>query len=522
MFLDHAGTYYDDVVGVVADDGTSYTYGAVVERVNRLSNALVDLEFSAGDRACVLSPNTHWCLEAMFGVQQVGGIFSPLNYRLLPDDYRDLLADADPTVVLADAAYADVLEGCRDVVPTATFVRYHPERSGAAGWLDYETLLADSSGTGPDRPELAEDHPATINYTSGTTGEPKGVVRTHRTEFWNATIQAHNLGLNDGAVYLWTLPMFHVNGWGAMYAVTGWAGTHVCLRDFSPARVFELIREHGVNVLAGPPTVLNRLVEFYEEEEPALDDRPLTVATAGAPPPRATIEAVEDELGWRLKHFYGHTESGPYTNSESPRRFVRDGRLTVKAKQGIPVPGNQLRVVDEDGNDVPRDDETLGEVVLRGNLVFDRYWRKPESTADAFDDRVRGWFHSGDLGTVDEHGFVTIKDRKKDIIISGGENISSFEIEDTLYDLPGVQRVAVIPVPHPDWGETPKAIIVRDPDVDLTVEAAHDHCRERLAGYKRPRVVEFVDELPETATGKVEKHKLREAHWGDEDRPGGG
>jgi fatty-acyl-CoA synthase len=534
-FLDRAGRYYDDVVGIVANDGTEYTYGEVTDRVDRLSNALVDLGVDYGDRVAVLSPNTHWCIETLFAVQQLGAVFVPLNYRLLPGDYEYLLTDSGASVVVADYEYADELTGVRGSVPAERFVRYgDPDDDGnpPAGWLDYESLLAGAETTPTDRPAIAEDDPAAINYTSGTTGDPKGVVRTHRTDVWNAVAHGYDLGVRDDGVYLWTLPMFHVHGWGAMYTVTGMGATHVCLRGFDAETVFDRIREYDVTHLSGAPTVLNRLLEHaepHDNEDEAGEtdlrttgDASVTIATAGAPPPSATIEAVEDDFGWELVHCYGHTESGPYTTSNSPHRIDQHGRTTVKPKQGIPFPCNEMRVVDARGEDVPRDDETMGEVVLRGPRVFDRYWNKPTETEAAFSDRVEGWFHSGDLGTVDEHGFITLKDRKKDVIVSGGENISSIEVEDAVYDLSGVAKATVIPVPHEEWGETPKALVVPTPDADLTAADVVSHCKNVLAGYKAPTVVEFVDELPETATGKVKKHELRKRHWSDRDRMIGG
>jgi fatty-acyl-CoA synthase len=522
-FLDRADEYYSDVVGVVADDGTEYTYGELTERVNRLSNALAELGVEQGDRVAAISPNTHWYIETVFATQQLGAIVAPLNYRLVPDDYEYLLSDSGATVAIADYEYADLIADVREDVPTDAFVCYEADRADGE-WLDYETLLAEHSPEQPERPDIAETDPAAINYTSGTTGDPKGVVRSHRTDFLNAVNHAYNAEFKDDGVYLWTLPMFHVHGWGALYMVTGTGGAHVCLRSFSAEKAFERIREYDVSYLSGAPTVLNRLLEHNRETEDLVSsgENPVTISTAGAPPPAATIEAVEDDFGWELFHFFGHTESGPYTTSHSPRRIAEKGRMQIKPKQGIPAMGNYMRVVDEHGEDVPRDDETMGEVILKGNLVFDRYWNKPEETEKAFNERVEGWFHSGDLGTVDENGFVTIKDRKKDVIISGGENISSIEIEDAIYDLDGVSKATVIPVPHDEWGETPKALIVLQPGADLTEEDVIAHCKSVLASYKAPTAVEFVEELPTTATGKVQKHVLRQREWDDEDRMIGG
>jgi fatty-acyl-CoA synthase len=523
QFLDRAETYYSDVTGVIADDGTEYTYGDVVDRVNRLSNALLELGVEQGDRVAAVTPNTHWCIEAVFATQQIGGIFTPLNYRLVPDDYEYLLSDSGATVVLVDYEYADKIDGIREAVPAESFVCYRAEQADGE-WLDYESLLEEAAAEQPERPEIDEDDDAAINYTSGTTGDPKGVVRTHRTDFMNAISHAYKVNFKDDGVYLWTLPMFHVHGWGALYMVTGVGGTHVCLRDFSAEAVFERIREYDVSYLSGAPTVLNRLLEHNEATDDLVTagENDVTISTAAASPPTSTIKSIEDDFGWELIHFYGHTESGPYTTSNSPARIAEEGRMKIKPKQGIPTIGNHMRVVDEDGNDVPRDDQTIGEIILKGNLVFDRYWNKPEKTEQAFNDRVEGWFHGGDLGTVDENGFITLKDRKKDIIISGGENISSLEIEDAIYDLDGVSKATVIPVPHDEWGETPKALVVTTPGADLTEDDVIAHCKDVLAGYKAPTSVEIVDELPTNATGKVQKHELREQYWEDEDRLIGG
>ena len=510
-FLDRAVDLYDDVTGVVAHDGTEYTYGEFGERVDRLSNALVDLGLDPGDRVVVLSPNTHWFLESLYAINRFGMVSVPVNYRLLVDEYEYILDDCGARAVLADYEYAERIETIRDDVPTELFVGYEADRI-EGDWLDYETLLDDASPRGPDRPVIDEEDDATINYTSGTTGDPKGVVRTHRTEHWHALITAHHTEITDDDVYLWTLPMFHVNGWGYPYVITGVGGTHVCQRTFDAAGAFERIRKHDVSYLCGAPTVLDRLIDHHQNHEgPASGDRPVRIATAASPPPEATIRTVEDELGWRILHVYGLTETGPLiTTSNSPRRIASDGRFEIKPRQGGAMLGTRLRVVDEDGNDVPADDETMGEIVVRGNQVMDRYWNKPDRTEAAFHDRVEGWFHTGDIATIDERGMVRIKDRKKDIIISGGENISSVEIEEVLYEHPDVEKAAVVGVPHEKWGETPKAIVVLTPSADLTESAVIEHTRANLASFKCPTEVEFVEDLPETATGKVRKLELRD------------
>jgi fatty-acyl-CoA synthase len=303
--------------------------------------------------------------------------------------------------------------------------------------------------------------------------------------------------------------------------VTGVGGTHVCQRSFDPADTFETIRERDVSFLCGAPTVLNRLIEYYEQEGPeTTGDREVRLATAGSPPPKATIEQVEETFGWRLIQLYGLTETAPLiTTSNSDRRLAAAERpADVKVRQGSAVLGTEIRVVDEDGEDVPRDDETMGEVVVRGNQVMDRYLNKPEATDQAFNDRVEGYFHTGDVATMDEDGMIQIKDRRKDIIITGGENVSSIEVEDALYDHPDVLKAAVVGTPDDDLGETVTAIIVPKPGAELTEDEVTEFARERMASYKIPRRVEFEDDLPETATGKVQKYEIREEYWEGEER----
>jgi len=308
--------------------------------------------------------------------------------------------------------------------------------------------------------------------------------------------------------------------------VTGIGATHVCTRGIDAREIFETVRSENVSYMCGAPTVLNMLVDYYEENDPeTVGDEDVRLATAGSAPPEATIRTVEDEFGWYLKHVYGATETGPLiTTSDARRRFDDDSddRFRIKKRQGLAYLGTEIRVVDEDGNDVPRDDETLGEVVVRGNQIMEKYWEKPEATEEAFTDRVEGYYHTGDLATIDENGLIAIQDRKKDIIISGGENISSIELEDALFDHDAVADAAVIPAPSDEWGETPKAFVVPasgDPDDPGVTEGDLEaFTREHLAGYKVVHRVEFVEELPTTATGKVQKYELRQEEWEDEER----
>ncbi|QCC59125.1 long-chain-fatty-acid--CoA ligase [Natrinema thermotolerans] len=522
-FLDQARSHYGDEEAIVGTDGERFTYAEFGERVDRFAAALQDRGIEKGDRVAVLDPNTHYHLEAAHGAMGIGAVHTPLNYRLEPDDYEYILSDAGVDAIYADYEYAEKIEAIRDDVPTETFIT-NDAAAVEGDWESFDAVLED---TAPeyDRPEMAEDEVITINYTSGTTGDPKGVCRTHRTETIHAYLMSIYHEITDDDTYLWTLPMFHVNGWGHIYAVTGMGATHVCTRGVNADDVVSSIRDEDVSLLCAAPAVLNQLIDYYETEgEPEMTGaNPVRVTTAGSAPPEATIRAVEDRFGWYLKHLYGATETGPLITISDAKRLIDDGnRFEIKKRQGMGVLGTDVRVVDEDGNDVPRDDQTLGEVVVRGNQIMDRYWNKPEATEEAFTDRVEGYYHTGDLATIDENGMIALRDRKKDIIISGGENISSIELEDTLFDHEAVADAAVIPAPSDEWGETPKAFVVPsngDPtDPPVSAEELTAFTREQLAGYKVVRRVEYVKELPKTATGKTQKYELRQQEWADEDR----
>ncbi len=522
-FLEQARTYYADETAIVGTDGDRLTYAEFGDRVDRFASALQDRGVEKGDRVAVLDPNTQYHLVAAYGAMALGAIFTPLNYRLTPADYEYMLSDAGVDVIYADYEYAAKIEEIRTDVPTETFITNDSSRVDGE-WMEFDTVVSDAEPEF-DEPELNEDEIITINYTSGTTGDPKGVCRTHRTETLHAHLVSIYHELTEDDVYLWTLPMFHVNGWGHIYAITGMGAKHVCTRGVNADEIVETIGTEDVSFLCAAPAVLNQLIDYYNDEgEPEMAGaNDVRVTTAGSAPPEATIRAVEEEFGWRLKQLYGATETGPLITISAPSRLTTDeNRYELKKRQGMGVLGTEVRVVDEDGEDVPRDDETLGEVVVRGNQVMDRYWEKPEETDEAFNDRVEGYYHTGDLATVDENGLIAIRDRKKDIIISGGENISSIELEDTLFDHDAVADAAVIPAPSEEWGETPKAFVVPangDPDdPPVSADELTEFTRDRLASYKVVRRIEYVGELPKTATGKIQKYELRKREWEDEDR----
>ncbi|MDR9381124.1 MAG: long-chain-fatty-acid--CoA ligase [Natronomonas sp.] len=523
QFLDRARRDYGDHEAVVATTGERFTYEEVGDRADRLSAALQERGIEKGDSVAVLDPNTHYQLESAYGIMQLGAIHTPLNYRLLPEDFEYILNDADVQAIIADYELAEKVEAVRDSVPTEVFITNDGD-AVEGEWEDFDTVIGEVEPT-YDAPEMDEDDVITINYTSGTTGDPKGVMRTHRTETIHAYLVSIHQEIRDDDTYLWTLPMFHVNGWGHIYAVTGLGARHVCTRGIDAEWIFDTIQSEDVSYLCAAPTVLNMLLDYYGDHDVETSgDADVRVATAGSAPPEATIRTVEDEFGWYLKHVYGATETGPLITTSDARRYFDDDspdRFAVKKTQGIGYLGTEVRVVDEDGNDVPEDGQTIGEIVVRGNQVMDRYLGKPEATEEAFNDRIEGYYHMGDLAAVDENGMIKIQDRKKDIIISGGENISSIELEDTLFEHPEVSDVAIIPSPSEEWGETPKAFVVPasgDPeDPGISEDELTQFTRDNLASYKTVRRVEFVAQLPTTATGKVQKYELREREWEDED-----
>ncbi|PSQ05927.1 long-chain fatty acid--CoA ligase [Halobacteriales archaeon QS_6_71_20] len=522
-FLDRARRNYGDREAVVGVDGDRYTYDELGERADGFAAGLQERGVGKGDRVAVLDPNTHRHLEAAYGCFQTGAVHTPLNYRLVESDFEYILNDAGVTAVYADHAYAETVQAVRDDVPTETFVTDDPD-AVEGDWEAFEDVVG--GGTDYDRPEMSEDEVVTINYTSGTTGDPKGVCRTHRTETLHAYIISVHQEISDDDTYLWTLPMFHVNGWGHIYAVTGMGARHVCTRGVDAEYVFEMLRTEDVTYFCAAPTVIKMLGDHLAEHGGEPDaGQDVRVATAGAAPPEATIRTAEDEFGWYMKHVYGATETGPLITTSDARRYFdddSDDRFAVKKSQGFGYLGTEIRVVDEDGNDVPADGETIGEIVVRGNQVMDRYWDEPDATAEAFSDRVDGYYHMGDLAVVNDDGMIQIQDRKKDIIVSGGENISSIEVEDTLFSHDRVDDVAVVPSPHDDWGETPKAFVVPaggDPnDPGVTADDLIRYARDDMAHFKAPTRIEFVKQLPKTSTGKVQKFELRQAEWDGEER----
>jgi len=509
-FLRRASDLYPDKLAIV-DGERRYSYRDFQARTNQLSRALVRLGIGKGDRVCILSPNSHFFLESFYGTSQIGAVLVPLNYRLVAADHEYILNHAGVKAVLVDWEYTPVVDEIRANLGTVEhWIEARDEGDPAPGWTAWNDLLVDSSSDPVDPAPIDENDLVSINYTSGTTARPKGVMLTHRNCYLNAYNLIAHLGVGHEDVELWTLPMFHCNGWGGVYALTGMGGTHVVLRAVDARRIYELIEAEGVTFACMAPAVLRTILDYPGKSKHDIRQTP-RFTVAGAPPPAAFIERLEEELGWQFIQIYGLTETAPLLTVSRPDHNTARDDWPRRARAGVAGIGVEIELRDAAGRPVPRDGETPGEVCARSNVVFAGYWEQPEQTAEAIRD---GWFHTGDLAVWDERGNVHIVDRKKDVIISGGENISSPEIEDALYQHPAVLECAVIGVPDEKWGETPVALIVLRSGETPSEQEMIDFCRQHLAHFKCPRRVEFVPELPRTATGKLQKFKLRERYWG--------
>jgi len=505
-FLRRARKLYGDREAVV-DGDVRLSYAQLGERCDRWSAALGRLGVRPTDRVGTIAPSTHQHLEQYYAIPQLGAVIVPMNYRLAPDDFVYLANHSGCRVLCVHADYLASVDGVRHRMPgVEQFVALEGSR---AGWLDYEALLA-ASPMRFERPAIDERQLLAINYTSGTTANPKGVMITHRNAWVNAVGTLAHWPMTPADRYLWTLPMFHANGWTFTWIVTAVGGTHVCLRKVEASVIYAAIERERVTTLCAAPTVLIAIANGPAGERQRLQ-RGVRLLTAGAPPAAATIERVEGELGWQVTQVYGLTETSPFISICEPQpeheRLAPAQRALIKARQGVElITSGELRVVDDEMRDVPRDGTTVGEIVARGNVIMHGYFNDPEATDRAF---AGGWFHSGDAAVVHPDGYIEIRDRFKDVIISGGENISSIEVESALLRHPAVVEVAVVGVPHEKWGESPKAFVVLRPGASVSAAELRDFARGVLAHFKVPTAFEFVTALPKTATGKIQKYVLR-------------
>jgi fatty-acyl-CoA synthase len=515
-FLRRSARLYADKLAIV-DGERRFTYREYQERVNQLSHALLGLGIVPGDRVCILSPNSHFFLESFYATSQIGAILVPLNFRLVPEDHAYILNHAGVKVALVDYDYPTVLDEIRPKLQNVEiWIVARDSGDAPPAWTSWETLIAGAPKTHPPELERDENDVVSINYTSGTTARPKGVMLTHRNCYINAYNLIAHLRIAHDDVELWTLPMFHCNGWGGVYALTGMGGTHVVLRAVDGAEIFRLIAEQKVTFACMAPAVLRAILDYPDKAKHRIETRP-RFTVAGAPPPAAFIERLERELGWDFIQIYGLTETAPLLTVSAPDYTTPQDDYQRRSRAGVAGIGVELEVRSPDGTRVPMDDATIGEICARSNVVFKGYWEQPEETNEAI---VDGFFRTGDLAVWDETGSVHIVDRKKDVIISGGENISSAEIEDALYQHEAVLECAVIGVPDEKWGEAPRALVVQRAGAVTSEEELIGFCRDRLAHFKCPRSVEFLEELPRTATGKLQKFRLREKYWDGNRRVG--
>jgi len=494
-FLNRAELVYGNRVGLIDEPdqpGGSWgdvTYRELAKRARAFAAAMDALGIQQGDRIAIVSPNGARFVAALYGACMSGRILVPVNFRLHPHEVEYILQHSGARVLLVDPDMADSLSGIavehRFVLGDAT-----------------DAALFESTAA-PRAVEIAENDVATLNYTSGTTARPKGVMLTHRNLWLNATTFGWHAGISDRDRFLHVVPLFHCNGWGMPLALAAMGAQQTFLRKFSGAELLNRVEAHGITFLGGAPAVVNGVLDAQKVRGGRAPGHGTTrILIAGAPPPTSTLERVETELGWEAIQLYGLTETSPLLTINRLREeydaLTPHDRASKLGRAGTPVIGSYARVDDH------------GEVLARSNHVMAGYWNDPAATDAAI---VDGWFHTGDGGTMDESGYISISDRKKDVIITGGENVSSIEVEDCLMSHPAVAEVAVIGVPHDKWGETIKALVVLRPSVEVTEQQLHDHCRASLAHFKCPTSIEWRDALSRTATGKLQKFLLRAPYW---------
>jgi fatty-acyl-CoA synthase len=513
--LERAAWIYPDRVSVI-HGAKRFTWKETHSRAHQLADALSKRGIGKGDTVAVLTANTPEMMEMHFGIPMTGAIINTINTRLDAAIIGFILDHGEADAVFVDREFAGVMAEALKVAKVKPFVidvddSEYDGPGDLIGEMDYEAFIAGGDASFPYQPPADEWDAIALNYTSGTTGNPKGVVSTHRGAFLNSSSNVLAWQMPHHPVYLWTLPMFHCNGWCFTWTIALQAGTHVCLRQVRADAIYAAIADHGVDHMCGAPIVLNLIANAPKEEKRTFDHK-VKILTAAAPPPPSTLQKMED-AGFDVTHAYGLTEtlgaSVVCAEHEAWAELPAADRAAVKARQGVRYPMLEgLSVIDPDSmNHVAQDGETIAEVMMRGNVVMKGYLKNPSATEAAF---AGGWFHSGDLGVMHEDGYVALKDRSKDIIISGGENISSVEVEQTLYSHEAVAEAAVVAKSDEKWGETPCAFIELKPGADEPSEAdIIEFCRANMARFKCPRDVVFGP-LPKTSTGKVQKFVLRE------------
>jgi fatty-acyl-CoA synthase len=511
-FRDRAETYFGEKVGVV-DGDKRFTYRQFGERTHRLANALVELGVEPGDRVSFLTYNTHQLLEAYYGVIEAGAVLNPVNIRLTPHEIAYILGHAGSKIVFFHKDFKPLVESIAAELPSRPRFVIMEGATDHIAADEYEALLAGGSPD-PRHTEIDENGVAELFYTSGTTGFPKGVVMTHRGLYLHGLYAEITLAFTEDDVMLHVVPLFHVNGWGTPHFLTLVGGQHVMLRKFEPLALIQAVERYRVTRILGVPAIFNAVLHHPDRPKHDLSSLKQLII-GGAPSAPTLIAGLEDELGCQAIAGYGLSETMPILTVAAPRTFLSESEPPEKRRlrqswTGWPIPGIALRVVHSDGRDVRPDGEQIGEIVVRSNTVMEGYYKDPDATAETIRD---GWLHTGDMAVVDEQGYVLIKDRSKDIIIRGGENISSVEVENAIMAHPAVLECAVVAAPDKALGEAPVAIVVLKPGATATVKELREHCKERLARFKVPRDIHFRDALPKGGTGKILKAELREPFW---------
>jgi acyl-CoA synthetase (AMP-forming)/AMP-acid ligase II len=512
-FLRYSSRQYPARTAVVCGD-QRFTYAQFAGRAARQAGALLSLGLAPGGRVAFLSANCHRLLEGYYGVLEAGGVLLPLNIRLAQAELAYILNDSEAAILLFESQFLPLVESFRgDLRFVKSFVPL--DFTPAAPWMagkNYEEMLAAAPPHQADIMQVDENSLAELFYTSGTSANPKGVMLTHRNIYLHALNVAINFPATAESVELHTIPLFHANGWGVAHSLTYAGGKHVMLRKFETAEVFRQVEREGAQSLSVVPAMATALVNC--PERPKYNLKSLQrISIGGAASSPTLVREVEEKLGCACYSGYGLTETAPVLTTARMKAGLEwqgQQRFEKQASTGHAIPGVEVRIVDAEGRDVPHDGKSIGEIVARSDGIMEGYWKQPEATAEVM---RGGWFHTGDMATMDEDGYLLIVDRKKDIIVSGGENISSLEVEKAVLAHPGVYEVAVIPVPDPRWGEAPKALVVAKPGAQLTEKELLEFCRSRLAHYKCPHSVEFLDALPRTGTGKVLKKELRRKYW---------
>jgi fatty-acyl-CoA synthase len=511
-FRQRAVTLYGTKEGIV--DGTQrFTYQEFDQRINRFANALTELGVGVGDVVSFITYNSHQLLEAYYAVPQIKAILNPINIRLAHQEIEYILNHAGSKVLCFHTDFLPLVEEMRaQISQVERFIIMESEHS--PNWcLDDETLREQAAPSAEvDLDHIDEDAVIELFYTSGTTGQPKGVQITNRSLYIHTLTAIAGFNVDDHDTLLHVVPLFHVNGWGSPQFLTAVGGKHVMLRKVDFGEMLRLIEAERVTKLLGVPTIFNGMLQHPDLKQYDLSSLE-EVVIGGAPSPLSLIENLEEELGCRAYVGYGLTETTPFIVIARPKPYLEKNQATrrnYQVKTGLPLIGVRLRVVDANGNDVPQDEKSIGEIIVRSNHVMKGYWQEPLETEAVL---IDGWLHTGDMAVVDNEGYLTIVDRKKDIIISGGENIASIEIEKVIQDHPAVFEVVVIGVPDEKWGEVPKALVVLKPGAEASEVEIIDHVKNKLAHFKAPKSVEFRQDFPKGGTGKILKHELKQVYW---------